>query len=116
MITPKIIYEKIIGYPDRELGEEQPAKSLMAINQTQDVNGNYMYGFDLQKMSYNHGDVSNWFDERDDGNELWACFYLGTFLRRENSLVDEVDYFFQLVFKVPEDMRNIFQVFIDVIL
>ena len=112
-MTPEIIYKNLIGYPDRELGEEQPAKSLMAINQTQDAEGNYLYGFDLHRMFYNSGDITNWFDERDNGDEIFGCFYLGTSLRTENSLVDELDYFFQLVFKIPEDLRDKFQVFFD---
>ena len=111
--TPKIIFDKIIGNPEKELGEFQPEKSLMAINQNQDENGNYEYGFDLHKMFYNSGDITNWFDERETGDEIFGCFYLATSLVVENSLLDEVDYFMQLVFKIPEKFRDKFQLFFE---
>lgn len=64
-------------------------------------------------MAYNSGDVINWNDERDNDDAILGCLYLGNTLRPENSLVNEIDYFFSLVFKVPEAYRDKFQLFFD---
>lgn len=113
MTKQEYLFNKLIGDPSKELGDIQEENSLLAVNQMEDADGNLIYGFDLHKIFSNSGDITNWFDVKEDGDEIFGCFYLASTLRVENSLVNEVDYFYSLVFKIPEDLRDRFQEFFD---
>nr|DAF20232.1 MAG TPA: hypothetical protein [Caudoviricetes sp.] len=106
------IFEKIIGKPFLELGEEQPEDSLCAVNQKM-VNGEYIYGFNLQNIFYNSGDTTNQIDKYATDDDIIGDLYLERTVKPADSKIDEVDYYYSLNFVVSDKFRNKWQNMMD---
>lgn len=106
------IFEKLIGNPFLELGQEQPEDSLCAVNQKQ-VNNEYVYGFNLQNIFNNSGDDTNMINKYASEEDIVGSLYLERTVTPADSKIGEVDYYYTLSFEVPDELRDKWQNMMD---